>query len=572
MPSLVAKTVRGRKYWQIVESRRVNGQPRSFVVAHLGRPETLLARLQQGPAAARFRSVAHGAVAALWSRAQRLGLIEAIDAQIPRDRRGRLPRRDGLTPGQSLVLAAVARACRPLSKRGFAAWAHTTSLGRLAAVAPTRLTSQHFWDQMDVVPVRALAGIEEAIVRRVVEQEQLAPDTLFYDTTNFFTFIASANARPTLPRRGHNKQKRHDLRQLGLALVVSRDGQLPLFHLLYDGDRPDVRLFPEVLTSVRTRVERILGTPPTLTLVYDKGNVSHATQAQVSAAGVHYVSSLVPSQHAALLAEARPRLAPVPLATGEIVDAYRTRQQVWGEERTLVVLRSERLREGQLRGLHQQLSKRLRALTAITTGLEAPRGGRGARDVLARRVAEVMRGQHMRRLLRVDIVQEHGRWRLVTWVDAEEYRRLTEERFGLRIVMTDRDELSTAELIVAYRGQSRAERAFREMKDPQTCSLRPQYHWTDQKLHVHAFCCVLAFLLLKLLERQARRTGLPVRSPRALLRALDGIREVMVIEPGPRGRPRVRRYLEDLDEPAQRLAACFGLTEPPPAVTTAPRR
>jgi transposase len=418
------------------------------------------------------------------------------------------------------------------------------------------------------VPVSALAGIEEAIVRRVVEQEKLAPDTLFYDTTNFFTFIDSANPRPTLPRRGHNKQKRHDLRQLGLALIVSRDGQLPLFHLLYDGDRPDVRLFPEVLTSVRTRVERIFGAPPVLTLVYDKGNVSHATQAQVTAAGVHYVSSLVPSQHAALLTEALPRLARVMLATGEVVEAYRTRHRVWSEERTLVVVRSERLREGQLRGLHQHLSKRIRALTAITDGLTAPRGGRGARDGLERRVAEVLRGQHMRRLLRVDLVQEHGRWRLAMGVDAEEYRRLTEERFGLRIVMTDRDELSTAEIITAYRGQSRAERAFREMKDPQTCSLRPQYHWTDQKLHVHAFCCVLAFLLLKLLERHARQAGLPIRSPRALLRALEGIREVMVIEPGLRGRPRVRRQLEDLDAPAQRLAACFGLTDPPPVVTT----
>lgn len=65
MPSLVAKTVRGRKYWQIVESRRVNGQPRSFVLAHLGRPDTLLARLQGGAGSLRCRSVAHGAVAAL---------------------------------------------------------------------------------------------------------------------------------------------------------------------------------------------------------------------------------------------------------------------------------------------------------------------------------------------------------------------------------------------------------------------------------------------------------------------------------------------------------------------------
>ena len=159
MPSLVAKTVRGRKYWQIVESRRVNGQPRSFVLAHLGRPDTLLARLQGGTAGARIRSVAHGAVAALWARAQTLDLAALIDAQVPRDRRGRMPRRDGLTPGQSLVLAAIARACRPLSKRAFAAWAAGTSLGRLAGTTVARLTSQHFWDQMAAVPAAALPAI-----------------------------------------------------------------------------------------------------------------------------------------------------------------------------------------------------------------------------------------------------------------------------------------------------------------------------------------------------------------------------------------------------------------------------
>lgn len=559
MASLVAKTVRGRKYWQIVESRRVHGQPRSFVLAHLGRPETLLARLQGGPAALQVRSVAHGAVAALWAQAQALDLAALIDAEVARARRGRVPRRAGLTPGQSLVLAAVARACHPLSKRALAGWAQTTSLGRLAAVDLPRLTSQHFWDQMDAVPAASLPAIEEALVGRVVAHAGIAPDTLFYDTTNFFTFIDSTNPRPTLPRRGHNKQKRHDLRQLGLALVVARDGQLPLFHLLYEGDRPDVRTFPEVLTSVRTRLERLFGQVPPVTLVYDKGNVSRATQAAVGPTGLHYVSSLVPSQHAALLAEALPRLAPVPLPTGEPVPAYRTRQELWGQARTLVVLRSERLRAGQVRGLHQHLAARMRALATLTAGLAAPRGGRGTRAGLERRVADLLRGQHLRRLLEIQIVQDQGRWRLTMAVNAAEYRTLTEERFGLRVLMTDRDDLSTAEIITAYRGQSRAERSFREMKDPVGCALRPQYHWTDQKLQVHAFCCVVGYLLLKLLERRARHAGLPVRSPRALLRALHAIREVTLLAPGPRGRPRVRRQLEALSAEAQRLATTFQL-------------
>jgi len=322
-------------------------------------------------------------------------------------------------------------------------------------------------------------------------------------------------------------------------------------------------MFPEVLTSVRARLERLFGALPPVTLVYDKGNVSRLTQAQVTATALHYVSSLVPSQHTALLAEALPHLAPVALPTGEEVQAYRTRRTIWGQERTVVVLRSERLRAGQVRGLHQQLLKRGRALAALTTSLEAPRGGHGTRAGLERRVAEILRGQHMRRLLQVEILQEHGRWRLAMAVNADASRVLTEERFGLQIVMTDRDDLSTAELILAYRGQSRVERSFREMKDPESCSVRPQYHWTDQKLKVHAFCCVVGYLLLKLLERQARQAGLPLRSPRSLLRALQTIREVTLLEPAAKGRPRVRRQLEELPEATRRLAACFDLLPRP---------
>jgi hypothetical protein len=65
------------------------------VLAHLGRPETLLARLQGGAGALRFRSVAHGAVAALWARAQALDSAPLIDAEVRRDRRGGCPSMPG---------------------------------------------------------------------------------------------------------------------------------------------------------------------------------------------------------------------------------------------------------------------------------------------------------------------------------------------------------------------------------------------------------------------------------------------------------------------------------------------
>jgi transposase len=150
--------------------------------------------------------------------------------------------RDELTVGESLVAAMIARACAPRSKRAFADWAKTTYLPELMKFSAADLTSQHFWDQMNAVSVDKLAVIEQELVREVVRIEQLQLKALAYDTTNFYTHIASTNLRPKLPQRGHNKQGRHDLRQMGLALVVDQDTQLPLTHALYEA-RSDMKTF-----------------------------------------------------------------------------------------------------------------------------------------------------------------------------------------------------------------------------------------------------------------------------------------------------------------------------------------
>ena len=127
--------------------------------------------------------------------------------------------------------------------------------------AAADLTSQHFWDQMNVMPLDTLPEIEQALVREVVRIEQLQLQALAYDTTNFYTHIASTNQRAELPQRGHNKQGRHDLRQMGLALVVDQLTQLPLAHVLYEGARSDMKTFAEFLKPVRKHLLELTGQP-----------------------------------------------------------------------------------------------------------------------------------------------------------------------------------------------------------------------------------------------------------------------------------------------------------------------
>jgi hypothetical protein len=71
------------------------------------------------------------------------------------------------------------------------------------------------------------------------------------------------------------------------------------------------------------------------------------------------------------------------------------------------------------------------------------------------------------------------------------------------------------------------------------------YHWTDQKIRVHLFCCVLALLLTHLLWKRASERGIDA-SPERLLDALaqlDQIELVYAPAGGGRGRPRIRRHL-----------------------------
>ena len=557
MATLQKKTSRGHTYWYLVESRRVNGKPRPVVLAYLGRPDDLLRRLQGAHGALRLRSVAHGAVAALKAVGEELGVVDLIDRRLGSSRR-----RDGLTVGESLLLVAMGRACRPTSKRGWAAWAVGTSVGKLFGVDVGRLSSQHFWDQMEEVPVEALSGIEEEILRTVVSRYEVSLESVFYDTTNFFTFIATENTRSKLARRGHSKQKRHDLRQFGLALLVSRGERVPLLHELYEGSRPDAKLFPEVLTKLRERLSALSSDVGAITLVYDKGNNSRPNQARVDEAALHYVGSLVPASYRDLIAEANKQLEVVELSGGEPVPLWRTRRVLWGQERTLVVMVSERLREGQLRGLAQHLDKARRRLRELQEELDSPRAQRRRREVIDKQIEEALRGQFLRQVLRVELRSlSAGRFRMKVIEDEQAKHRLVEEFFGRRILMTDRHEWTSAEIVEAYRGQSEAEHAFRDLKDPHHLAVRPAFHWTDQKLQVHTFCCVLGYLLVKLLEMRARRSVGYQGSPADLIERLSCVRQVSVLETREgAGRPRVRTQLETLDPGTEKLARAVGVS------------
>ena len=562
MATLQAKNCRGHKYWYIVESRRVNGKPRPVVLAYLGKPEDLLRRLAGLDAQVRLKSYSHGAVAALLGVAQALDVPALVNKHVPATPAGDKPLRHGLTVGATLLLGAMGRVCMPTSKRGWWEWAKTTSCEYLLRAGLSKVDSQHFWDLMDALPVAAIGEIERELLEGVRRRCGLAAgDTLLYDTTNFFTFIATTNARCTIARRAKNKQKRHDLRQVGLALVVTREDQIPLFHETYQGNASDSNVFKGLVGRVRQRLESLGLDPNTHTLVFDRGNNSQANLALVDQAQLHYVGALTPSQHGKLLQDAKGHYAPVQVGDAQI-EAFRAKRRVWGAERTLVVFVSDRLKAGQWRGIEAALEKAGTELAHLQKTPNAPSQRGQTRQEIEARITRIVHRQFVKDLIQWSLSEAGpGPWNL-TFAVNEAARAELEKTLGFRILMTDRHDWPTADIIQAYYNQAQVEGAFRNIKNPHHLAVRPQFHWTDQKIAVHFFLCVLGYLMSALLLREARQKTGFTGSIDTLLDTLNAVRLATSIHAtGKRGKPKVTHQLEELDEPQRKIAQALGILE-----------
>lgn len=532
MVSLVKKTIRGKPYYYARECQRVDGQPKIVWQKYLGKAEDIVAALTQPPGIPEPGAAVvteFGAVAAVYDLAERLGLTEIIDIHVPK--RGRGP-----SVGTYLLVAIVNRCVAPCSKAGIAEWFGDTALRRLMGIEARQLSSQRFWDNMDRVSSAAIAAIERDIVSRLVDTFEVDLKQVLFDATNFFTFIDTFNERNTVAQRGKSKEGRQALRIVGLALLVSADGHVPLLHRTYPGNQADAPTFRSLTDALIARYRELTDGTEHVTLVFDKGNNAEDNLQAVDDSPYHFIGSLVPTHHSNLLAIPKRRFTPLDADGLPGVSAYRTTREVFGVTRTVLVTYNENLFVAQSRTLLREIAKRQNQLRALQQQLQrwhrgTVRGGRPPSVTgVTNKVQGYLQARHMKELFDVTVDEHDGLPGLTYRFDRSAWARLQRTLLGKTILFTDNEHWSDAEIVRGYRAQHHVETGFRCMKDPHHICLRPQYHWTDQKIEVHVLCCVLALMLSSLLRRELQRQGIDLSIP-ALLDELSKIREIGIVYP-----------------------------------------
>src|ERR1700687_3021459 len=236
-----------------------------------------------------------GDVGALVWVAEQLDLVALIDRAC-----GGVGAKGGPSVGEVAVAVAIQRACSPGPKGDLGEFLDA-SLPRVSCLPGSAFTGQAFHRVAQQITERELEQDQVAISKAAVARFELSADVLAFDTTNFDTHIATPTPG-TLARRGHAKSKRRDLRVVGLGVLVSETGHVPLLHRTYSGNSSDQAVLTACLDGLRALHQSLddgeCRERAQRTLVRDGGFWSPQLELDLDVVGYHSLISF-PLGHAA---------------------------------------------------------------------------------------------------------------------------------------------------------------------------------------------------------------------------------------------------------------------------------
>jgi transposase len=539
MAYLIKKSVKGKFYYYLAESKRIDGKPKVIWQKYLGTADALKHIVEQQPLLEpqHLDCKSFGLEAALLHIAESINLVSVINDLVE------TPQTHPISLGDYILLIILNRCCQPCSKNRLKRWYNRSFLSHKFPFPPDRLTSQEFWTQMGYLHAPDLDAIQETLCTELAKTFDLSPECLFYDATNYFTFIED-HKNNTLPQRGHNKAKRFDLRQINVALLVTKDFNIPLFHSTDSGHINDVTRFKTEIHTLMARLQTFCETCKSITLVFDKGNNSQPAFQAFQDSDYHFVGSLRPSSFKKFFQIPLKQFQPLkPDSVSKPFRVYRFKHPVYGTERTLVLTFHTRRYKKQILTLRKTIRKRLERLEEFKSKLNT--GKWIHKQTVIKKVKQLLGNKQMRKLISFSVKQKRRRLYLEYSVNKETFAQ-EKKVLGKSLLFTDQHAWSNQEILDAYYGKNGVEEAFKTIKSPHTIAIMPMWHWTDQKIKVHVFCCILALLVLSLLRKYLhnRAIDLPLSQ---IIEQLKDLKQITLFYPN----GQIRHQLSQMN-PVQR--------------------
>jgi transposase len=567
MAYIMHKNISGKTYYYAEQRVWKDGKSRREWQKYLGTIDRIIDAVEGKHLAPGYAVLFElGGVASYLSIAKEIQMVEKINSLLPK-------RKQGLSIGEYLLIAAINRGLEAVSKRNMWTWFQdTVLLNYFQGIRKEQLSSQRFWDHMNLIPEEKIIPVWMELLNGALSSSHIDLSSVSYDETNFYTFISTFNNRCNLPQRGKNKQGRSNLRQVNYALFCSKESHMPLYFDVYQGNIHDSTEFKKILPGFKSAFKDKIKPGSTITIIFDKGNNSPEAISEIDQSSFHFVGSLKLSDHneLALISNTDQRFETTGHPQLEGIKALRLEKVVHEKQRTVIVTFNQNLYNDQLKTLYNDLERCQEKLSALNRRLTdraeglITRGKKPTRESVAKNVKEILKRQYMKQLIKVDY-QEKNTIPLISYsLDGEEFARLTDTYLGKKILFTDNHDWKTEDIILAYHGQHIIENIFKETKDNKTGCWWPVNHWTDQKIKVHGLYCTITLLMRALMIMKTREHNINLSLGR-LHEKLKGIKQVINIYPKQKGqgnkKERKTRTLTRMDEIQETLFELFRMND-----------
>ena len=511
------KKSRGKTYYYAGESERVGKTTRRKWEVYLGSFDRIVRTMGEGVLLPDdVSSTPYGLYSAFVEIAKEIDFVEIID--------GVFPKRDqGLTVGEYFLLGILARLTKPITKSSIQGWYNAKEIRKIYSVDPDFLTVQNYWNNMDSLDFNDVNDLHHRLLERIDKDYVMEKSYIYFDPSNFHTFIKVDSDNSTIPQNGNSKKKRFDLRQVNLALAVTKIDGIPVYHKTYPGNINDVTFFKENLDSFigHLRKNNCKGE---IVIVFDKGNNSKEVFDALTGfkkPAVKFIGSVRPST--------QKEIFKTPLS--ELKESYVTDS---GNIVLYKEISSVKIYKKSFRGvltfdeqtyrkkMHTWMENMNKITNEIRDFIEKHLNIKKWRkkEAVEEKLKKITSQKKMKNVIQYQVHGKYSKLYVSSYCNIKSAYEIMNNG-GKNLLFTSYKKEDIVEIIKGYRMKNNIEECFKILNNSHLLSIQPFHHWTDQMIKAHMAACILGLELIQLIKRKLRDAGIKISVEKVFASLMD---------------------------------------------------
>ena len=500
------KKSRGKTYYYAGESERVGKTIRRKWEVYLGSFDKIVKTMGEDILIPDDVSATpYGLYSAFVETAKEIDFVEIIDEVFPK-------RDQGLSVGEYFLLGILARLTKPITKSSIQEWYKKKEIRKIYPVDPGFLTVQNYWNNMESLDFDDVNELHHQLLERIDKDYVVEKSYIYFDPSNFHTFIKTNSDNSTIPQNGNSKKKRFDLRQVNLALAVTKNDGIPVYHKTYPGNVNDVTFFKENLDSF-VGCLRKNNSNGKIVIVFDKGN--NSKEAFDALTGfedpeVEFIGSVRPSTQKELFK------TPISDLEGEYVTD--SGNVVLYKEISSVKIYKQIFRgvltydENTCRMKEHTWMKNMNKITnEIENFIESRLNIKKwrSKEAVEEKLEEITSQKKMKNVMHCSVHGNYGKLYVSSYCDIDHAREKM-NTWGKNLIITSCKKEDIVEIIKGYRMKNNIEECFKILNNSHLLSVQPFNHWTDQMIKAHMANCIFGLELIQLIRKKLRDAGIKI--------------------------------------------------------------